>query len=117
MKVIKETIGDTTVFIQAVDEVAVVVGETQTGRSTQTTSIEEELTHAYAKLKSTLKGFAEDIGMEVKNINADTRPKEVGVEFSMSLSTQLGAWIFSEKGDCALKVTMIWSFSEDQGNA
>jgi hypothetical protein len=116
VKVIKETIGNTTVFIQAVDDDTEVVGEAQTGRATQPTGIEDEFTHAYAKLKSILKGFAHDVGSEVKSIATDTRPGQLEMEFNMGLSAQLGAWVVSGTSECALKVTMIWDFKGSEEN-
>ena len=114
MKVVKDTIGNTTVFIQALDDDLQVLGEAQVGRVTRPTGIEDELVDIYAKLKSVIRSIAEDIGTEVKSINADSRPKEVEMEFNMSLSAQVGAWVVSGKGDSALKIRMMWDIGTEE---
>lgn len=112
MKVIKETIDGTTIFIQIIDEDLEILEETKNGgRFTQVTGIEEEIHAIYAKTKSLIKNIAEDIGAEIKSLQASTRPKQVEMEFNVGISAQAGPiWILSGKGDYALKVKMTWEF-------
>jgi hypothetical protein len=106
MKAIKETIGNTFVLIQTMDEKLDVIGVTQEGPDIVDTGIEEELKEAYAK--AIIKGIAEDIGAELNTFQAETRPKQMEIEFNMGLSAEAKAWIIGAKSDYALKVKMTW---------
>ncbi len=115
MKVIRETIGNTTILIQAMDDDLEIVEETQGGRATTLTGIEEEVQTTYAKVKSAIKDIAEDIGAELRNIRAPARPKQVEMEFNVGISAQAGPiWILSGKGEYTLKVKMTWELEADE---
>jgi hypothetical protein len=115
MKAIRETIGSTTMLIQTMDGDVEIVGETQGGRSTQLTGIEDQLEVAYTNVRSAIKDIAEDIGAELENIRASARPKQVEMEFNMGISAQAGpVWILSGKGEYGLKVKMTWELKADE---
>lgn len=82
MKVLQNTIGGTHIYIQAIDDDLDIIGKAQTGHATQPTGIEERLTDAYTRLKSVLRGIAEDISSEIIGINIANRPKELQMEFN-----------------------------------
>jgi len=114
MKVMKETIGNATFFIETLDDALEIVGEQETGRATQLTSIPRQVQTTYDSLKTTLRAIAEDIGSQLTAIRADARPKSVQMEFSLGLSAQAGPiWLVSSRGDYALKVTMTWELMSD----
>ena len=114
MKVIKETIGNTTLFIETLDEPLEIVGEKKTGRATQLTGISHPVQAAYHNLKTTIHAIAEDIGSQLTTIRAGAQPKSVQMEFSLGLSAQAGPiWLVSGRGDYALKVTITWELTGD----
>ena len=108
MKAVKETIGDTLVLIQTMDESPEIVGGTDEGPDIVDTGIEEELKEAYAKAKAVIKGIAEDIGGGLNALQVETRPKQMEIEFSLGLSAEAKAWVIGAKTDYALKVKMTW---------
>ncbi len=115
MKVIRETIGTTTVLIQTMDDELEIIGEEQEGRATQPTGIEDKLKEAYAKTRSVIKDIAEDIGTELVALNAAARPKQLQMEFNVGISAEVGpVLVLSGKGEYGFKVNMIWDFSENE---
>src|SRR5437016_2144298 len=100
MKVVKEKFGDTLVLVEAIDEPIEIMGgssqaqaqphDTQTSaparRQTEKTGIKEDLEQLYASAKSTIRGIVEEMGKELKSIQAESRPKQVNMEFSIALS-------------------------------
>lgn len=117
MKVIKESIGNTTVLIQTIEEDLLVVGKSQGGRATQLTGITDNVKAAYSNTKSLIKSIAEDIGNELESIQGMARPKQVEMEFNIGISAQAGpVWILSSKGDYGLKVKMTWELVTDGKN-
>ena len=114
MKTVKETIGNTSVLIQTMDEELEVINADQEGPDIVDTGIEEEMKEAYAKAKSVIKGLAEDMGNELGNIQRDARPKQMEIEFNLGLSAQAGVWILGAKTDYALKVKMTWEIGEKE---
>jgi hypothetical protein len=118
MQVFSETIGDTTIFIQAIEEDAddkvEIIGETWGGRATQLTGISDEVRESYVKIRSAIKNIAEDIGSELKGVQAAARPKQVEVEFNVGISAEVGPiFIMSSKGEYGLKVKMTWELGPD----
>ncbi|RME40981.1 MAG: hypothetical protein D6796_16445 [Caldilineae bacterium] len=114
MKVLKETLGNTTLFIETLDDTLEIVGEKETGRATQLTGISHPVQAAYQGLKTTIHAIAEDIGSQLAAIRADARPKSVQMEFNLALSAQAGPiWLVSGRGDYGLKVTMTWELTSD----
>jgi len=115
MKAIKETIGNTTILIQAIEEDLDIIGETASGRATELTGVEDQLKEAYSKTKLVINAIAEDIGAHLKKIRSSVRPDEVEMEFSIGISAQAGPiWILSGKGETGLKVTMTWELEKDE---
>lgn len=108
MKAVKETIGNTSVLIQTMDESPEIVGGADEGPDIVDTGIEEELKEAYAKAKAVIKGIAEDIGRGLNTLQAEARPKQMEIEFNMGLSAEAKAWIIGARTDYALKVKMTW---------
>ena len=112
MKVIKETIGNTTIVIQTIDESLEVLGE-ENGRATQLTGVGDKIEGAYAKAKTAIKEIAADIGAELKAIEEMDKPKEVEVEFQIGLSAQVGpVLILGGKGESAMTVKMTWDLDK-----
>lgn len=108
MRVIQETIGDTTVFIQSIeDEVEIIGGE---GRATQETRIGEEVKKAYKKLKSTITGIAKDVSTDMRRIGAEDRPKNLEIEFNVGVSAEVGPVFLAGGGNTGIKIKMTWDF-------
>jgi Trypsin-co-occurring domain 1 len=115
MKVLKERIGSSNVYIQALDDGLVVIGEASPGRATQVTGIEDDIESAYSKIRSTIKSLAEDMGTELRDIAHRTRPDKVELEFSLGISAEgKVVWVVSGKTEFGLKVTMSWDFSDNE---
>ena len=108
MKAVRETIGNTSVLIQTMDEKLEVLGAPQEGPDIVDTGIEEKIKEAYARAKGVISGIAEDMGAELGNIRSDVRPKQMEIEFTMGLSAEAKAWVLGAKNDYALKVKMTW---------
>ena len=108
MKAVKETIGNTSVLIQTMEETPEIVVGAEKGPDIVDTEIGEELKEVYAKAKAVIKGIAEDIGTGLNALQADARPKQMEIEFTMGLSAEAKAWIIGAKTDYALKVKMTW---------
>jgi len=108
MRVVRETIGNTTIFIQALDEDLAIVNERQTGPAIINTGIEDTLKEVYSKAKTIIKDIAEDIGTELKNLPITARPKQVEMEFNMSLSAQAGIWILTGGEEHTFMIKLIW---------
>lgn len=108
MRVIKETIGDTTVFIQSIDDELEVVGEE--GRATRVTGIDESVKKAYKKLKSTITGIAKDISTDMRRIGAEDRPRNLEIEFNVGVSAEAGPVFLVGGGNAGFKVKMVWDF-------
>jgi hypothetical protein len=115
MKAVKETIGNTSVLIQTMDEELEVIGAPQEGPDIVDTGIEEEIKEAYAKAKAVIKGIAEDIGTELNTLQAEARPKQMEIEFNLGLSAQARVWIVGAKTEYALKVKMTWEPGASKG--
>jgi hypothetical protein len=108
MKVVKEMIGNTSVLIQTMAEIPEIVEGADEGPDIVDTMIGEELKEAYAKAKAVIKGIAEDIGTGLNTLQAEARPKQMEIEFTLGLSAEAKAWIIGAKTDYALKVKMTW---------
>lgn len=116
MKAVQETIGNSTVLIQTLDDELEVLNADQGGPDLVDTGIEEKLQEAYAKAKSVIKNIAEDIGGGLNTLNAETRPKQLEIEFNMGLSSEAKAWVLGAKSNCGLKVKMVWAPETPQPN-
>jgi hypothetical protein len=110
MKAVQTKIGSAAVLIEMTDEPLEIYGQTQEGRKTQTTGVADQLKDSYDKAKTVIKEIAEDIGQQLTILSAGSRPKQVDVEFGLSLSASAGVWVVTGKGECALKVKMSWEF-------
>jgi|SRR5580704_11642607 hypothetical protein len=113
MQAVRTSIGGTEVLIESMDNEVEVLGGPPGERATQTTSLADDLRRSYAQAKAVIREIAADVGDEVHKVTAAARPAEVQLEFDLGFSAQLGAWIIAGKGDCALRVTMTWKFSDD----
>ena len=112
MKVIQETIGETTVFIQSFDEELEVIDTMGGGRATQVTGIKEGVRDAYKKLKSAITDIAKDISTDMRRIGAADRPKSLEIEFNVGISAQAGPVFLVGGGESSFKVTMNWDFDK-----
>ena len=108
MKAVKETIGNTSILIQTMDEELEVIGTKEGGPDIVDTGIEDKLKEAYGKAKSVIKSIAEDIGDELNSLQINKRPKQMEIEFNIGLSAEAGVWVLGAKNDYALKVKMTW---------
>ena len=115
MKVLREKINNTTIFIEALDENIEMIGDSDQGRATQLTGIEDEVKEFYGKVKSIIRYIAEDIGAELENVNTPGHPKQMEMEFNLGLSAQLGPVWLGGSGQSALKVKMVWEITGDEG--
>lgn len=113
METVRTSIGDTEVLIAAIDENVEILGAPPGGRATRTTGITDDLRHAYEKAKTVIAEIASDIGKQMHDVAATSRPAELELEFDLGFSAQAGAWVITGKGECALKVTMTWKFAGD----
>jgi hypothetical protein len=113
MKAVLAAIGGAEVLIEVLDDEVEVLGAVRPGRATQTTGVTEDLRQAYAKAKLAISEMAKDMGQELRQLAAATRPKQVELEFNMGFSATAGVWVVSGKGDCGLKVKMTWQLAED----
>lgn len=115
MKAIKETIGNTTIIIQTLEDDLEIIGGDHIGRDTQLTSTEDQLKDAYGKVKAMINVIAEDMGTQLRDIQSRVGPKEVEVEFNIGISAQAGPiWILGGKGEAGLKVTMTWELKKNE---
>ena len=113
MQTVRTSIGDAEVLIETLDNEVEVLGAPGGARATQTTGITDDLRKAYGQAKSVIREIAQDVGQEVHQLTAVTRPNELQLEFDLGFSAQVGAWIITSGGNCALKVTMTWKLSDD----
>lgn len=115
MKLILERIGDTDVFIQAMDgdieniHSATTKGSRPTGKGIKETGIEESVRGAYSNAKSLIKNIVEDLGRELDTVREKAQVKQMEVEFSIGFSAEAKPWVvFTTKADSSLKVKLIW---------
>lgn len=113
MQVVRTNIGETDIFIELLDDTLEVVGEEQYGRQTDTTSVSESLYQVYSTAKSVIRTIADDIGKEMNTIDPSSRPKQVEMEFNMSLSGGTNVWILSGKANSGLKIKMTWELNQN----
>lgn len=114
MKVVTDTIGNTMVLMQVMDDVIEMVGETGQGRATEPTGVDDRLKDAYSKVKTLITDIAEDIGMQFADIQSAARPKQIEMEMNIGISAQFGpVCLLSAKGDYAIKVKMIWELTSN----
>jgi hypothetical protein len=112
MRVLRETIGETIVLIQVVDENIELVEISTSTRDTQVTGIKEEVRDAYRKLKSAITDIAKDISTDMRRIGAADRPKSLEIEFNVGISAQAGPVFLVGGGESSFKVTMSWDFDK-----
>lgn len=117
MKVIQETVGDTTVLIQSLDEELEVIDISDGGRATQVTGVKEEVRDIYKKLKSAITDIAKDISTDMRRIGVEDRPKTLGIEFNVGISAQAGPVFLVGGGESSFKVTMSWDFDKHDAGA
>jgi len=111
MDVIEETIGNSRIYIQVVNDVITVDGESI--RATQPTGIDEQLTNAFAKLKSFLNDVAADIGDEFDKIDGSFIPKNVELEFNVGFTIGGDIICISAEGESGVSVKMVWDLIKD----
>jgi hypothetical protein len=115
VKISKENIGNITIAIQTLEgSFEILNEETATGRATQLTGVGDKMENLYGKLKVMLREIATDLGSEFKNIQANSRPKSVEMEFQIGLSAEVGpVWLLGAKGNYAMKVKMTWDLEKN----
>ena len=82
MKIFRSQVGNTTIFVQTIEEEIEIIGDDK-GRATQLTGVRDKFENAYGKLKTSLKEIAVDIGSELKAIEKIEKPKTVEIEFKV----------------------------------
>jgi hypothetical protein len=119
MRVIKERIGGAEVFIQALDEDLIVLGDSpESGRQTVETSFTVDFRETYQKIRSAVRDVAADFGTELKSIAGNACPSQVEMELSLGLSTEGKiVWLVSGKGEFGLKVNITWDLSSNDNPA
>ncbi|CAK8716679.1 hypothetical protein GCAAIG_06085 [Candidatus Electronema halotolerans] len=109
MKAIQETIGNTQVLIQAMDNEVEVLNSENDGPALVNTGIEDDIKDVYRKAKAAIKNIAEDLGQEFDSIRKTAHAQQMEVEFSMGFSAEAKAWVvFGAKADSGLKVKLTW---------
>jgi hypothetical protein len=103
MIVARTSLKDQEILIEAVDEQVEYAGPSTTPRTVDT-GIEDKFKGAYDSLKSVVSTIAADFA----NSFTAAKGQKIELEFSMSLSATTGVWIVSGKGECAIKVKMVW---------
>ena len=110
MQVIRETIGDTTVLIQTIDEELVIVG--QAGRAIRPTGLDDGVKEIYKKIKSTITGISKDISTDMRRIGVADRPESLEIEFNVGVSAEAGPVFLTGAGETGLKIKMTWDFDK-----
>jgi hypothetical protein len=113
MQTVRASIGDAEVLIEAIDSDVEILGAPAGTRATQATGMADDLRRSYAQAKSVIREIADDIGNELHQLAASSRPSGLQIEFDLGFSAQVGAWVITGKGDCSLKVAMTWNFADD----
>ena len=106
MKAIRETIGNTEVLIQSMndDELEIVneSGVIETG-------VGDELNGVYIKAKNVIKSIAEDMGQELESIRKKAHISQMEMEFSLGFSAETKTLLlFGAKTDSGLKIKLVW---------
>ena len=101
----KTSLRNDEILIEAMEESIQVAGEVS-GRQTEVTGIEDNLKEAYGTVKNIITTMAGDFAESLKD--KVIAGQKVEVEFNLGLSVTSGFWIMSGKGECAIKVKMIW---------
>jgi len=105
MIVAKTSLGNNELLIEALDESVEIAGGASV-RQTEGTAIEDKLQDAYGRVKSIISSMAGDFAESLKQKMASGQSVEL--EFNLGLSASSGFWVISGKGECAIKVKMIW---------
>lgn len=109
MKAVQETIGNTQVLIQAMDNRIEVLNSKDDGPALVNHGIKDDIKDVYRKAKAAIKDIAEDLGQEFDSIRETTHAQQMEIEFSMGFSAEAKAWVvFGAKADSGLKVTLTW---------
>jgi hypothetical protein len=95
MLVVKTSVGDESVLIEAVEEQIEVVGAWGQ-RQTEPTSIEDTLGEAYQRVKYLISTIATDFATDLKTVLATGQ--KIELEFSLGLSASSGLWGDKRKG-------------------
>jgi Trypsin-co-occurring domain 1 len=116
MQVVKDAVGETTVFIQTVDDDLEIINSTSDEPDIIDTSIEDRVQSAYVKARSLIKRIAEDIGEDLGAAHAmgSAQLKQVEVSFSLGFAAKADAWILGTSGQYTLNVKIVW---EPKANA
>ena len=115
MRVVKETIGETTILIQVIDDDLEIIGSASAEPDIVNTGIEDRLQAAYVKARSVIKRIAEDIGIDLSAIraNENARLKQMEVAFSLGFAAKADAWVLGTSGQYALNVKIVWEPKAD----
>ncbi len=116
MKVIKDSIGKTTVYIQAIGSTSnIVLGKGSELPIKETGRVSKKLESAYEGIKETINSIAVDIGTSVAKVEKKIRPQHLEMEFNIGLSVEGKAGIdkiivigMSGKEEFVFKVKMVW---------
>ena len=112
MNVIKQKVGNTTIFIQTINDPLIIQEQGKEGRATQATGIGKEVKDAYLALKTFLNDTATDIGAVLNKIDSSVHPKSVELEFNVGFSLEGDIVCLSGGADLGMKVTMTWDLDK-----
>lgn len=115
MKATLETIGNTSILIQALDQQLDVVGSPEGTSPFEDSGISEKVVSAYSEIKVALREIASDIGKEFATIAEAIRPNQLEMEFNVGISVEGKAGIdkiivigLGGTGEYSCKVKMSW---------
>jgi len=109
MKAVEVRIGKGDVLFGVIDEELDVFG--RGGEElpvVPTANIPQKLANAYDEVKNVISSIATDMGERLKAIEDAMRPKQAEMEFSVGLTAEAKAVVFSGKGEGAFKVKLTW---------
>jgi hypothetical protein len=117
MKVIQETIGNTTVIIQMLEEdVEFINGSV--GRETEPTGIGDSIEGVYDKMKKLIKEVAVDFGNELRTLKSLQKPKTIEIGFQIGMSASVGPVVILGAGiSNGLSVKMTWDLKKDDAES
>lgn len=106
MSLVKTKIGEYDLLVESDDNTT--PGSICSGRNTVKTQRKND--SFYSEIIKEAKGIIKQIANEFSDelINIQPQPREVEIEFGISLSAEMDAWILKSNGNSNLKVKIKW---------
>jgi hypothetical protein len=115
MKATLETIGNTKILVQALDQQPDIVGSSEDTSPFEDSGLSEKVISAYGEIKVALREIATDIGKEFATIPEAIRPHQIEMEFNVGIAVEGKVGIdqiivigLGGKGEYSCKVKMTW---------